>query len=306
MGDEAYLKHQYFLKLRDAVGASDSNINVSLFEGKNIDVGALIDTAETLPVFADRRVVFIRNSGFFKDANEKFTSYMEDPAESTMFVFCEDEVDKRSKLYKTVNAKGYVCEFNILREDELLQWIGSVLKKENRKISGDTARLLLDRTGFDMNQIKAELEKLIAYTDGSDVVTAEDVEAVCSRALSDDIFKLINAASEKNRKKVFEFYSDLYALRVSPVKIIAVLGTTYLRLLRIKELRREGKPESEIAKILGMNPYVVKKYGISLKNVGRQTLYDNLTMCAEADEAFKSGLMTDWLCLETLLVKLCS
>lgn len=63
-GEEAYLRKQYRDKLKEAV-IGDDNMNYHYYEGKNISIGEVIDQAETLPFFADRRLIVIENSGFF-------------------------------------------------------------------------------------------------------------------------------------------------------------------------------------------------------------------------------------------------
>ena len=64
-GDEDYLKVQYRDQLVDALLAGGDKMNLSKFEGKDINVGEVIDLAETLPFFAERRVIVIQDSEFF-------------------------------------------------------------------------------------------------------------------------------------------------------------------------------------------------------------------------------------------------
>lgn len=65
-GEESYLRKQYRDRLKDAMTEDGDTMNYSYFEGKDISVGAVIDLAETLPFFADRRVIVVENSGLFK------------------------------------------------------------------------------------------------------------------------------------------------------------------------------------------------------------------------------------------------
>nr|MDE7014008.1 DNA polymerase III subunit delta [Kineothrix sp.] len=109
-GEEAYLRKQYRDRLKQAMTADGDTMNYSYFEGKDISVPAVIDLAETLPFFADRRVIVIENSGLFKHGGEQLAEYLQKPAESTYFIFVETEVDKRSKLFKTVSSKGMGVE----------------------------------------------------------------------------------------------------------------------------------------------------------------------------------------------------
>ena len=70
-GDEAYLKKQYKDKLKKALVQPDDTMNFTAYEGKDTNPKEVIDLSETLPFFADRRVILIENSGFFKGSCEE-------------------------------------------------------------------------------------------------------------------------------------------------------------------------------------------------------------------------------------------
>lgn len=65
-GEEAYLKIQYKEKLIHALNPDDDTMNFSKYEGKGIEARELIDLCETMPFFADHRVVLVENSGFLR------------------------------------------------------------------------------------------------------------------------------------------------------------------------------------------------------------------------------------------------
>ena len=96
-GEERYLRRQYRDRLKSALCQEGDTMNTHMYEGKDISVGEVIDLAETLPFFADRRVIFIENSGLFKAGGEKMAEYLSEPNPTTTFVFVESEIDKRSK-----------------------------------------------------------------------------------------------------------------------------------------------------------------------------------------------------------------
>ena len=108
-GEEAYLRKQYRDRIREALIGDDA-MNYRCYEGKNIPVGEVIDLAETLPFFAQRRLIVLMDSGLFKSGGEQLAEYLANPAPGTFFVFVETEVDKRSRLYKTVSKEGYAAE----------------------------------------------------------------------------------------------------------------------------------------------------------------------------------------------------
>ena len=156
-GEEGYLKRQYRDKLRAALAAADDTMNVTAYEGKDINPREVIDLAETLPFFAERRVLLIENSGFFNNSCEDLAAYIGQPAPTAHFIFVEEEVDKRGKLYKNVKKEGRIAEFSTQSEELLTRWILGRLKKEGKNITGNVMQLFLSKTGTDMGNIDREL-----------------------------------------------------------------------------------------------------------------------------------------------------
>ena len=108
-GDEPFLVNSYKKRLREAI-AGDDTMNYNYFEGKGQDVKEIISLADTMPFFAERRLVMVDGSGFFKNsAPEELVNYIAEIPESTCMVFVESEVDKRNKLYKKVMGYCTIC-----------------------------------------------------------------------------------------------------------------------------------------------------------------------------------------------------
>ena len=126
-GEEAYLKRMYKEKLRNALVEKEDTMNYNYYGGKGISIPEVIDVSETMPFFADRRLIIIENSGFFKSANE-LGDYIKELPETTYFVFVEEEVDKRNKLYKTVKDKGRIVEMSRQDNKTLTNWVLGNLK----------------------------------------------------------------------------------------------------------------------------------------------------------------------------------
>ena len=115
-GEEAYLKQQYKQNLVKALNPDGDTMNFNHYEGKGIDVKQLIDLCETMPFFAERRVVLLEDTGFFKNKCEELADYMKELPDYLYLVFAETEVDKRNRMYKAVKACGSIAEF--IRQDE--------------------------------------------------------------------------------------------------------------------------------------------------------------------------------------------
>ena len=302
-GDEAYLKKQYKDKLIKALVAEGDTMNFSAYEGKGINPKELIDLAETLPFFAERRVILVENSGFFKNSCDDLAEYLLEPAASTCFLFVEEEVDKRSKMYKAVAKAGKAVEFGTQNEELLTRWILSRLKKENKNITGNVMQLFISKTGTDMGNIDRELEKLLCYTMGRDVIKAEDVEAITTEQVTNKIFDMVNAIAEHEQKKALDFYYDLLTLKEPPMRILFLITRQFQILMSLKDMGSKGFDQSTIASKVGIPPFAVRKNQAQAKGFTTEQLKQAIRDGVELEESVKTGRMNEQMALELFIVK---
>ena len=302
-GEEAYLKKQYKDKLKAAMTSPDDTMNFTAYEGKDTNPKEVIDLAETLPFFADRRVILIENSGFFKNSCEDLAEYLPQVPESTNFIFVEEEVDKRSKLYKTAQKVGKVVEFATQNEELITRWILSRLKKEGKNITGNVMQLFLSKTGTDMGNIDKELEKLICYTLDKDIIEAADVEAITTEQVTNKIFDMVNCIAEHNQKRALDLYYDLLTLKEPPMRIMFLISRQFQILLNVKDLTRKGFDQSSIAQKAGIPPFAVKRNQAQAKGFSMEQLKQAITDGVEFEEYVKTGRMNDQMAVELFIMK---
>lgn len=302
-GEEAYLKKQYKDKLRSAILSPDDTMNYAYYEGKGINVNEIIDLAETLPFFAERRLIVMEDTGFFKSASQELADYLKELPDTTYMIFVESEVDKRGKLYKAVQSKGRAVELGRQDEMTLLRWVAASVKREGQQISENTVRYFLSKVGTDMENIQKELEKLFCYTLDKNVITTEDVEMICTTQITNQIFDMVNAVADKEQRKALNYYYDLLALKEPPMRILFLLSRQFKLLLEVKLLDRQGYARKEIAEKTGINPFVVGKYQAQAKAFSESALRGIMEDSLETEEHVKTGRLTDTLGVELFIMK---
>lgn len=302
-GDEAYLKKQYKDRLRNGIVSPDDNMNYARYEGKGINVNEVIDLAETLPFFAERRLIVLEDTGFFKSASAELADYLKEMPDTTYLVFVEEEIDKRNKLYKAVQTKGRAIELGRQDENTLLRWVAGIVRQEQKNMNEHTIRFFLSKVGTDMENIQKELEKLFCYTMEKDSITVDDVEAICTTQITNQIFDMVNAVADKRQKQALEYYYNLLALKEPAMRILFLLTRQFKLLLEVKTMDKQGYGRKEIAEKAGINPFVVGKYQTQAKVFSTQELREILEDSVETEEAIKTGRLTDTLGVELFLVK---
>lgn len=301
-GTESYLKKLYKNKLKTAIIGDGDDMNYSYFEGKQISVSNIVDVANTLPFFSDRRLLVIENSGFFKNQND-LADYIKIFPDTTHIVFVENEVDKRNRLYKAVKDIGTISEMNGMDEKNLKLWIASLLNQDKKKITEETILHLLSKVGTDMENIQNEVEKLCCYAYDRDVITIEDVEEVCSTQISGKIFQMIDAIGSKNQKMALDLYYDLLALKEKPMSILFLITRQFNILLQVKDLVSLGYNNTIISQKTGLMPFTIGKYVSQSKNFSKEVLKAALNSCVTMEEQVKTGRMNEKICVELLIVQ---
>ena len=301
-GEESFLKQSYKKKLKEAV-AGDDTMNYNYFEGKGLDVNELISLSDTMPFFSDKRLIIIEDSGFFKTSSEALADYLPMIPDTTCIVFVEDAVDKRNRLFKKVKELGHAAEMKRQDSAQLARWAGTILAQNGRKITGSTMNLFLERTGDDMENIRMELEKLISYTMGSDVVTTEDVEAVTTVQVTNKIFDMVNAIVTRKTRLAMDLYEDLLTLKEPPMRILFLIARQFNQLLLVKEMTAKGTDRGTIASKLKIPPFVAGKVSAQAGAFTREQILSYVKGCVEAEEAVKTGKMYDRMAVELLITR---
>lgn len=303
-GEEGYLKKQYKDRFVKAMLPDGDTMNYAYYEGKNTDVKEVIDLAETLPFFAERRLIVFENTGFFKTAaGADLADYVKEMPETTYFVFVENEVDKRNKLYKAVNSKGYAVELSTQDEGTLKRWVFNLARRENKEMSEAVITYFIGKVGTDMEKIQRELEKVICYAIDRNTLTKEDVDAVCVTQLSNHIFEMVDAVAAGNQKRALDLYYELLALKEPAMRILYMLARQYRILFHVKALANQGYGRKEIASKAGIHPFVAGKNIEQSRRFKMKELRGVMEEAAQLEQDVKTGLLTDTLAVELFIVK---
>ena len=299
-GEEAYLRKQYRDRLKEAI-IGDDTMNYYYHEGKELSTGEIIDLSETLPFFAERRLILLENSGLFKSGGEQLAEYMSKIPESTVFLFVEQDVDKRSKMYKAVKANGYICEINRQTEKDLSMWAARIFAHDGKKITNANMSYLIGNVGTDMEVLSREIEKLISYDLDKDVISKEDIDAVCIKQLNVRIFDMVDAISVKNQKKTLDCYYEL--VKEPPMRILFMVSRQFNLILQAKDLSARGMDRNAIASVMGVQGFIASKSINQSRNFSVNELKLALADCVATEENIKKGIMDENIGVEMLLVK---
>ncbi|MDY6352152.1 MAG: DNA polymerase III subunit delta [Lachnospiraceae bacterium] len=307
-GNEHYLLARGREKLLAALGVKDkTDMNYSCLDQNSFSVDALIADSDTLPFFAERRVILVMNSGFFKGNKkdkDRLVKYIADIPQTTVIVFVDQEVDKRDRLYKAVSKNGTAEEYKLPQEKELIGWIGGRLKEYGLSMKRDAWDEFYLRTGSSMDLMDQEFEKLAAYCMNKKLIEKKDVEDICANASETIVFALTDAIAARDATRVFNVYQDMLRQNEPAPVIFSLIERQFMQLLQLKRMGGVGASSDLKKKVTGVkNDWALGKLERSAQRFSEAELMHLLSAAAEYEEGYKRSRINDHLAVELLITE---
>ena len=301
-GKEKYLIRLNETKLINAIAGDGDSMNFNQYRNAGIDVNEVRSVADTVPFFAERRLISVKDSGWFKGKCE-LASFIPEMPPTTVILFVESDVDKSSEMYKAVKEYGYVCEINGMSDEDLRLFIGSYFKKQGLGITASDADFLTERVGTDMNRITTEMEKLSAYCNGTGVVTREDIIKCAFPIPEGQIFAMMDAIINDERGKAVALYSELLSAQEKPLRILYMLTNNFYSFYKTLCFADAGMSADEIAARLGLRPFAVKKFLRRRKSWSFAKVLQAVEDGNDMERRVKSGDLEEHMAVESFLFR---
>jgi len=307
MGDEAYFIDKISEFIAENVLSEDQKgFNQLILYGKETSVDDIIGNAKRYPMMSERQVVIVREAQHLSRQIEKLSDYVENPQPSTVLVLCYkfNRIDKRKKLYKTLNKSDAVLfESKKLYENQVGEWIRKMLKGKGYSISHKSAALLVEFLGTDLSRISNELDKLKVVLPKGSEITPETIEKHIGISKDYNNFELRKALGQRDfvkATKIMQYFAR--NPKENPfVVTITLLHNFFAQILQYHGLH-DHSPR-HVASSLRINPFFVSEIQTAARNYPMKHVSQIVSYLREMDMKGK-GVGAQNLSQEDLLKEL--
>lgn len=281
-----------------------------VYDYEKCDINECINEASYNDLFGNLKLVILNNSTFLTSKSslesERFNNYITSPNPNTYLVFTvnSDKLDERKKLVKELKSKSIVKEFKSIDKTNIDTAIKDYFNNIDYKINMDAVSEIKSRLLTNTSVLYSELSKLEMYKYNSKEITLEDVKKVIIKYEEDNIFKLVDAVINKDKKRIFTIYKKIINDKVEPSVIIVLLANNIRLILQTKLLYEEKMSETSIASKLKEHPYRIK---LALNNAYKSTineLVSELNKLFYLDYKIKTGEVDRYKGLEAFFIEL--
>lgn len=295
-GENSFEVTQAIKKLVDDFDGASEKV-----DGSELDKKQLPDLLAGATLFADKRLVIIKNLSENKSLWTDFAEFLPRVSDDIHVVLVEAKPDKRTKTYKALQKVASMQDFAIWTERDTKkaeEWavkeatqLGFTLDKKN-------AEILVRRVGVDQWELFGALEKLLFAGN----ITPEVIENTIEANPTENVFHLFDAALKGDTIKVQQMIHTLQ-LTEDPYRLFGLLSG---QVFQLTALIIGEKPSGEVAKDIGVHPYALSQLTSHAKNLGRAKVKKLVTIFVDADADMKSLGIEPWILIERALIKVSS
>jgi DNA polymerase-3 subunit delta len=286
MGEEPYFIDRITDQIADQVlTEEEKTFNQIILYGKDTDIPTIINTARRYPMMAKHQVVIVREAQHL-DRIDDLIHYVEKPLESTLLVinYKYKKLDKRKKLFRSLEKNGILFESKRLYEDKIAPWISAYLRPRGKQIEAKAAMILTEFLGNDLSRIASELEKLtIALKADQDLITAQDIERNVGISKDFNNFELNKALAQRNvlkANRIAMYFSANQKNHPLAMTIPTIYGF-FSKVLRYHFL--SDKSSYKAASALGVQPFFIREYELAARNYSIPKTVQIISLLREFD-----------------------
>jgi len=298
--------------------------NTTTLDGQQMTLDQLRTVCETLPFLAERRLVIVKgllerfepggrasrrkktsHTTNHQNEYQSLVTYISKLPDSTILVLTGGRIASKNPLFSGLSAKAKVQSFPLLRGARLRQWIQGYVTKENGTISPQAIDLLAKLVGGNLWIMANEINKLILFTSGRRIEEG-DVKKVVSYAQQANVFAMVDAILEFKTGLAEQSLHQLLQRGTSSAYLLVMLSRQVRMIVRVKGLRNQRKPETEIRNKLGLtSDFVWHKTIEQAERYPLERIKEVYPKLLEADLSIKTGKYESELALNILIAELC-
>jgi DNA polymerase-3 subunit delta len=301
-GDQVYPMAEAVENLKAKVLGQSSDFNLSIFYGDSATAKDIISTARTYPMLSKMRLVMVKGVDKLPSHELKLLGeYLSQPSPFTCLVL---SLTEEKKLSLEDKERLVFVDF-ALSANELRKVIKDDAKKSGYEITREAIETLVFLVGENLQDIHAETEKLKLLTLDKKRIEATDVERLTEKAQFEDVFQLINAVLNKDKKRALRILLGLESKNEEPISILNALSKRLRLIWRAKELLEGKATQSTILKELKVSPGALFYIRQEVNSLPYQDMKRINRILSEVDGKLKRSYAPRNMSLTKLVLELC-
>jgi DNA polymerase-3 subunit delta len=273
-----------------------SDYGLERIDGAAVKPRDLLAALQASPFLANSRLLIVEGVAGNKLVAEKLGDMLGKVPATTVVVFVEREVDRRTNAFRSLSKADKVVNFEPVTGPKLLGWIKSEVERLGGTIDRGALTELVDVAGEDQWRLAEEIQKLVNY---APEVSVASVRELVTPSAERSIFDMVEAMAAGKADVAVRGYHDLLRQRESEIYVLTMVQWQLRNLLMAKTA--PNMSPAELASAAGMSPFVAGKMLAAQGGMSEDYLKKAYSAAANCEYDIKSGRLKAEAAVEQLI-----
>ena len=313
-GDDPFLKRHALAQLRrQLLPGDDADFSLTVFEGRNVELGDVLDELATVAMFGGRRLVLVEGADdFVSRYRRELEDYVARPKSTGVLVLETKAWAANTRLYKAVARDGLSVNCTSPPAGRLTRWLVSWAERMHGvRLTPSTAGLLVEMIGPELGLLDQELAKLALTAGPGGKITPEAVTRSVGNWRAKTTWEMLDSALAGDAGRALVELDRLLLAGESPVGILAQISVSLRRFAAATRLVLQAEAAGRRVALgaaleeAGVRQFVIAKADRQLRRLGRHRGERIYGWLLQADLDLKGASpLPPRLILERLLIRL--
>ena len=313
-GKDEFTQAETLSQLKSGLGdPAMVDLNTTLFDGRTVRLGELMQVCDTIPFMAEKRLVIVEGllehlggKGREKERDALLEYLPQLPPTTRLALVERNTLSSKNRFIKLAQSSqmGYEKSFQVPQRVGLERWIVKRVEDHGGAIHPHAAALLATDVGENLRLLEMEITKLLTFCNFSRPIQPADVELLTPFAAQADIFALVDAIGQRRGQAAATLLRRKLEAGDEPLYLLAMIVRQIRLLIQVKEKSEQGYRSDEIARQAKIHPYVTGKLVRQAQNFDLTRLEAIHRQLLDIDVAIKTGRIDPAVALDLLVVEL--
>lgn len=313
-GDDTLLVQESLSLLRTRCREAGFTEWELFFLDRNFDWQGLLQSSNSLSLFAERRILELRlqTGKLDDDGKAALKQYLQSPNPDNVLILVTPRVEPASlntQWFKGLESAGTFVTVWPINADRLPGWIQGRMKAAGMSADRDALNILADRVEGNLLAADQEIQKLAVLSGanpGKPVhLDRKQIMSLVADSARYNIFNLIDAALLGDTRRCIKVLNGLKTEGAEVLMILGALSAELRRLIPIVEALQQGYRLADTLKREGIRRNHEKAISEAAQRHSLDALQDMLRQARQIDLAAKGmSSANPWLELAQLLLRL--
>ncbi len=292
-------------KIEELVKENNFNeASITTYDLEEDSIFSLLEDADTISLLTPNKVIIgknLSNNNLDDKSLKTLSKYLDNPNSNVILIFVTTSIDTRKKTIKEVINKLSLVNLNT----DTKTIIKDILKDYD--VENKVINLLEEYYSEDIERLISETKKIALAFINTKKITYNNVVDLLVKPLNrgDTLaFDLVREIALKNKKKAINIYNELLNYNIESYSLIGLLESQYRLLYQVKVLNKNNITYNDIASILEVHPFRVKKTLELVRFYTLKEIRKLIKNLADIDYKIKSGIYENNIIIDLLILNI--